>query len=111
MHERAIVSRTALELESLAGSIPVTEVTLATAPDTPVEVVEEAWRSASAGTSFADAVLTCVVRDHGLQCLNCGANYRGDKLSVCPACHGNGLIVEPSPEVALVGWSPGGVVA
>jgi hydrogenase nickel incorporation protein HypA/HybF len=110
MHERALVSKTALDLLSLAGDLPVSKVTLATSPETSPEVVAQAWRSATDGTSVGAATLTCVVRDHGLQCLDCGARYRGDKLSSCPECEGNGLIVDPAPEVMLKDWAIGEVI-
>lgn len=104
MHERALVSELALTLESLAGQSEVSEVTLAVGPDTSPAVIEEAWRTTTAGTTLDAAALTCVVGSHRLQCLDCGVEYEGGKLSFCPACGGNGLVVEPAPEVALWGW-------
>jgi len=104
MHERALVSTTAVELASVIGPDRVSGVTLALSPDTEPAVVEEAWRSATSGTPMAGAVLTCVIQDHGLQCLDCGAGFPGTKLTLCPECGGIGLIVDPAPEVTLDGW-------
>ncbi|MDH3499181.1 MAG: hydrogenase maturation nickel metallochaperone HypA [Acidimicrobiia bacterium] len=104
MHERALVSQLAVELASLAGSGRVSMVTLALSPETDSAVVEQNWRSAAADGVVEDAVVTCIVQDHGLYCLDCGIDYRGEKLTECPACGGNGLIVDAAPEVALVDW-------
>lgn len=105
MHERGLVSQVALKLASITGEAEVGAVTLALNPETEPAVVHDAWRSVTAGTPIEGAVLECVTRSHTLQCLDCGAQYPGGKLDVCPECAGNGLIVEPSSEVALAGWS------
>lgn len=104
MHERALVSQVALDLTAVTGDRKVRRVILAVGPETPHEVVEEAWRSTTAGTSAAGASLSCVTREHVLWCLGCGAEYPGGKLTVCPECGGNGLIIDAAPEVALDGW-------
>jgi Zn finger protein HypA/HybF involved in hydrogenase expression len=104
MHERALVSKTAIELASVTALDRVSHVTLALSPETDAAVVEEAWRAVTSGTPVATATLTCVTRDHVLQCLECGVEYVGDKLSPCHSCGGNGLIVGPTPEVALHDW-------
>lgn len=105
MHERALISKTARDLELLAGTHSVFSVTLAHNPETSADVIVDAWRSVTAGTAVGDAELTCVVDEHGLCCLDCGRDYRGAKLSRCPHCGGNGLIVDSAPEVALKDWS------
>jgi Zn finger protein HypA/HybF involved in hydrogenase expression len=104
MHERALVSKTAIELTSVTGLDRVSRVTLALSPETDAAVVEEAWRVVTSGTPVAAATLTCITQDHVLQCLECGAEYMGGKLSPCPSCGGNGLIIDPAPEVALDDW-------
>ncbi len=104
MHERALVSQVAVELESLAGTGRVSEVKLAMSPETDRSVVEQAWASTVVDGRFEDAVLTCIVRRHGLYCLECGTDYRGDELTPCPVCGGNGLLVDAVPEVALIDW-------
>lgn len=104
MHERAAVSETAQRLVEAAGGRPVTAVTLRLSPETDPGVVSDVWRSSTLDTPVANARLTCVIEDHGLACLECGNLYRGDKLTQCPRCGGNGLIIDLSPQVALADW-------
>lgn len=104
MHERALVSATAQHLAALVGERTLTNVTLTTSPETSIGVVEQAWRSATAGTPMGSASVTCVVRQHVLECLDCSREYPGDKLTPCPECGGNGLVVAPAPEVSLEDW-------
>lgn len=105
MHERALVSEVAMAVTTAAAGAPVGRVTLSVGPDTNAAVVEETWRTTTAGTPLGDATLACVVHPHGLQCLDCGVEFEGGKLSRCPACGGNGLVVTPAPEVALQSWA------
>lgn len=105
MHERALISSTAIALLQQIGDIEVTSVTLALSPETDAEVVAQAWHSTVASTPLAQAGLNPVTRHHVLSCLDCGEEYAGGKLSVCPSCSGNGLIVKEAPEVALDGWT------
>lgn len=104
MHERAVVFETARKLAMLAGDDPVGAVTLGVNPETDSAVVESAWRDATLSTGLGEATLTFVTRYHDLQCLDCGGNYNGDRLTVCPRCGGNGLVVEAAPEVTLDSW-------
>lgn len=105
MHERALISSTAWELLDRVGDAKVASVTLALGPETDPSVVAEAWRSATATTSLAGTRLESVMRPHSLVCLDCGKDYEGDKLSVCPECAGNGLVVKAAPEVELATWT------
>ena len=107
MHERGLVSRAAAELIDSLGDSPVLSVELCIGPDTDRKVVEDAWRSVTAGTPMASARLDWVEASHELSCLDCGTGYRGRKLSICPSCGGNGLVVERAPEVAVGGWEQG----
>lgn len=105
MHERALISSTAWRLLDRVGDAKVASVTLALGPETDPTVVAQAWRSATASTRLADTRLESVMRPHVLVCLDCGEEYEGDKLSVCPLCTGNGLVVKPAPEVELDTWT------
>jgi Zn finger protein HypA/HybF involved in hydrogenase expression len=102
MHERGLVSKAAAELASRIGDRQVDSITLSIGPDTQREVVEDAWRSATAGTPIADTPIEWVSGAHELVCLDCGASYRGRKLTPCARCGGNGLIVEAAPEVVVM---------
>jgi Zn finger protein HypA/HybF involved in hydrogenase expression len=105
VHERALISSKAWELLDLVGDSKVASVTLALGPDIDPMVVAEAWRSATASTPLADARLESVTQNHLLLCLDCGREFEGNKLSVCPECTGNGLVVTPAPEVELDTWT------
>jgi hydrogenase nickel incorporation protein HypA/HybF len=105
VHERALISSKAWELLDLVGDAKVASVTLALGPEIDPMVVAEAWRSATASTSLADASLESVTKQHLLLCLDCGQEYEGNKLSVCPECSGNGLVVTPAPDVELDTWT------
>jgi Zn finger protein HypA/HybF involved in hydrogenase expression len=105
VHERALISSAAWELLDRVGDATVTSVTLALGPETDPSVVAQAWRSATAATSLAGTQLNSFTRPHSLVCLDCGKDYEGDKLSVCPNCAGNGLVVKTAPEVELATWT------
>jgi Zn finger protein HypA/HybF involved in hydrogenase expression len=105
MHERALISSAAWELLDRVGDVKVTSVTLALGPETDPSVVAQAWRSATVATPLAETRLNSVTRPHSLVCLDCGNDYEGDKLSPCPACAGNGLVVKAAPEVELANWT------
>jgi Zn finger protein HypA/HybF involved in hydrogenase expression len=105
MHERALVSQLADDLLShLEPGERVSQVALGVNPETDPDVVELAWRSAAADSPVAAVDLLCLTRDHWLRCLACGQHYEGGKLTACPGCGANGLIVHPAPEVTLIGW-------
>lgn len=105
MHERALVSQLAADLlNHLEPGEQVSQVALTVNPDTDPEVVELAWRSVTRDSPIASADLLCLTKEHWLQCLGCGRHYQGGKLTACPSCASNGLIVYPAPEVSLAGW-------
>lgn len=105
MHERALISTAAWELLDRVGDAKVKSVTLALGPETDPTVVAQAWQSATASTPLAETRLHSVTRPHSLVCLDCGVDYEGDKLSLCPGCGGNGLVVKAAPEVELATWT------
>ncbi|MGB8360829.1 MAG: hydrogenase maturation nickel metallochaperone HypA [Acidimicrobiia bacterium] len=105
MHERALISSAAWELLGRVGEAMVTSVTLAIGPETDPAVVAQAWSSATHSTPLEGATLNAVTRPHLLVCLECGREYEGDKLSKCPACAGNGLVIKTAPEVELETWT------
>ncbi len=105
MHEWALVSQVAADLLSrLQPGERVSQVALAVSPETDRDVVELAWRSATSDSTIATVDLLYLTKDHWLQCLGCGQRYEGGKLTICPACGSNGLIVHPAPDVSLAGW-------
>lgn len=110
MHERGLVSRAAAELLGSVGNGTIGRVVLSVGPDTDKGVVEEAWRSATAGTGIASARLELADATHELVCLECSGSYRGSKLSSCPVCGGNGLVVDRAPEVAVTSWEADGAL-
>lgn len=104
MHERGLVGEVVARLLTLAEGNPLSEVTVAIGPEMYEPVAEDAWRSAVFGTNAEDAKVRWVEGLHLLSCFQCSAEYRGAKLDRCPSCGGDGLVLEPAPDVALEGW-------
>ncbi len=106
MHERAPVGMEAARLLTEIGDgDPPTAVTVAVAADVDLATARDAWESATAGTPLSGATVDWVVEKATLVCLTCATEYTGDKLDRCPACSGDGLIVDDPPIARVVGWS------
>lgn len=106
MHERAPVTRAAAELLTEVGDTPVARVRVAIAPDVSLEIVADAWASATAGTPLDGVPVEWVPRHPALRCLDCGDVYAGGKLDPCPHCGGDGLVVEEVPIARVESWTP-----
>jgi Zn finger protein HypA/HybF involved in hydrogenase expression len=104
MHEAGLLSAAVSVLADRSGG-PVREVVLAVAPTVDIEAARAAWEAAAAGTSLAAAQVTFRTSVDTLNCLGCGTDYDGDRLTPCPACGGNGLVVHQAHELEIVDWS------
>lgn len=106
MHEVGAVHAAAATFLARVAGHPVRQVTIGLGPGVDPETVSSAWRSATQGSIAELAEVVWEAQPDLLSCFGCGLDYRGSKLDRCPACGGNGLVVEPAPEVAVLGWLP-----
>lgn len=104
MHEAGLLSA-AVSVLADRESTPVRSVVLAVAPTVDLKAARTAWDVAAAGTVLADAEITFTTAQDTLRCLDCGREYDGDRLTACPACNGNGLVVHEAHELEIVSWS------
>src|SRR5450759_4299680 len=83
---------------------PVTTVSIALAPSVDPDAAAAAWQAAAAGLPLAGAAVRWLPAQDRLACLDCGREYDGDRLTQCPDCAGNGLVVRAAPELELLDW-------
>lgn len=104
MHEAGLLSAAVSALTE-RRSEPVRAVVLAVAPTVDVDAARAAWDAAAAGTVLADAEVSFATAQDTLQCLDCSHEYDGNRLTVCPQCGGNGLVVHEAHELEIVSWA------
>lgn len=104
MHESGLLSSAVAALAERTEA-PVSRVVLAVAPSVDPDAARAAWDAAAHGTRLAGAVLEFRPALDTLACLDCPTEYGGDRLTVCPACGSNGLVVHEAHELEIVGWS------
>ncbi|MEE8485673.1 MAG: hydrogenase maturation nickel metallochaperone HypA [Acidimicrobiia bacterium] len=104
MHERGPVGKVAAQLLAESRDRIVTEVRILISPDVIVEVAADAWSAVVEGTPLEEARVEWVHLDPLLRCLDCGADYRGGRLDQCPACGGDGLVIESVAIAELDTW-------
>lgn len=107
MHEAGLLTAAVAAVCDAAGSQPVREVTLALGPGIDRGAAAQAWRIAVAGGPLAGAAVRWESTGDLVQCLTCGEQYAGDAVTACPSCGGDGLVVQPAPELAIVQWRAG----
>ncbi|MCK2216950.1 hydrogenase maturation nickel metallochaperone HypA [Actinomadura sp. ATCC 31491] len=105
MHETGLIRAAVAAVVTAAGGRRVLHVTLALGPGVGPDAAEQAWRQAAAGGPAEGARLAWRRARDGLACLGCGRDYPGDRLTRCPDCGGDGLVVSPAPEVEIVTWT------
>jgi hydrogenase nickel incorporation protein HypA/HybF len=104
VHEAGLLSAAVAALSERTDN-PVRTVRLAVAPTVHLDAARAAWDAAAAGTVLADAELTFTTAQDTLSCLDCRQEYDGDRLTPCPSCDGNGLVVHPAHELEIVDWT------
>lgn len=104
MHEAGLLHAAVAALVAAAGDRPIGRVTLAIGPGVDRGAAEQAWLTAAAGGAAAAAVVGWEQAEDTLACLACGRQYHGDRLTRCPACGGDGLVVSPAREIEIVDW-------
>ena len=82
-------------------------VVLGMGPGVNRAAAESAWAVAASGTAVAGARVDWVRVDDVLVCLDCEREFSGSRLSRCPACGGNGLVVGPAAEITVLDWEAG----
>lgn len=108
MHEQGLLAAAAA---ALAETGVITEVTIAIGPGVDPDSAASAWRTAVRATPLAGAHVHWRRARDLLRCLDCAHEYRGDRLTRCPRCGQDGLVVEPAPELAIEDWRPAGRTA
>lgn len=98
MHERGVMSQLVNRLLTEAPS----DVEIRVGPSMDEEVAKATLAHLVEGTHLADLAVTWRRAYDLLNCLDCDADYSGSKVDPCPVCGGNGLVVEPAPDVYLV---------
>ena len=86
---------------------PLSHVVLGMGPGVNRAAAETAWAVAASGTAVARARVDWVRVDDVLVCLDCEHQFSGNRLSRCPACGGNGLVVGPAADVTVLDWEAG----
>lgn len=107
MHEAGLLNAAVAAVITAAGDRQVREVTLAIGPGVDRGAAEQAWRHAAEGGAAAKAAVHWESASDMLACLDCGVEYFGDRLTRCPACDSNGLVVTPAREIEIVDWAAG----
>lgn len=104
MHERAAVAEAVAALLRETADEPIAGVTVELGPAMDRPASEDAWVAAVAGTAAEDAFVRWSVARDELRCFDCGQLFAGGRLTSCPRCGGDGLVVEQAPEVRVVAW-------
>lgn len=94
MHERGPVAKLAAQLLDETSAGDISEIRVLISPDVIVEVAAQAWSSTVEGTPLDGVRVEWVQVDPLLRCLTCGEDYRGGRLDRCPACGGDGLVIQ-----------------
>lgn len=107
MHEWGAVTAAVL---AAAGALrgPAAEAELRIAPSVDPDVARGAFAAAAAGTMLQGATIHLRIVGDELACLDCARRYPGARLTPCPACGGDGLVVSAAPaaEVLVPGTPP-----
>jgi Zn finger protein HypA/HybF involved in hydrogenase expression len=101
MHEWGTVTAAVREA---AGALrrPAADAELRIAPSVDPDVARGAFTAAAAGTLLQGATVHVRVVWHELACLDCARRYPGARLTPCPACGGDGLVVSAAPEAEVL---------
>lgn len=106
MHEQGLLNAAVAAVVEAARPLPVHEVVLAVGPSVDPAAARTAWTIAAAGSPAEDATVSWQTAYDVLACFDCRREYAGEALARCPECDGNGLVVRPAPEIAILGWRP-----
>lgn len=106
MHEAGLLAAAVSALAEATGGRPVRTVVLAIGPGVDPGSAAAAWHTAARGTCLHGSEVEWRRAEDGLRCFACGRDYHGaGPLQPCPSCGGNGIVVEPADELAIVDWA------
>lgn len=108
MHEVGLLAAAVSDITAATAGRPVATVVLALGSGVDTEAAAQAWQTAANGTSLAGAEVVWQRGSDVLACLDCSREYDGDRLTRCPSCSGNGLVVSAAAEIAIVDWAVAG---
>lgn len=104
MHEAGLLNAAVSALAE-RNEESVRTVVLAVAPTVDIDAARAAWDAAAAGTVLSGAQVSFTTALDTLSCLDCATQYDGTRLTSCPQCGGNGLVVHEAHEVEIVSWT------
>ncbi|OAA19796.1 hydrogenase nickel incorporation protein HypA/HybF [Frankia sp. EI5c] len=105
MHEAGLARAAVTTIIEASAGAPVRTVVLAAADGVDIASAAAAWRAAAAGTCLETTDVAWQRVLDRLRCFSCGHEYDGTRLDPCTACGGNGLVVAPADELAVVSWT------
>jgi len=105
MHEAGLMRAAVAALAQASDGQRVATITLAVQPGVDLPSADAAWRVAAAGTCLEGATVHWQRALDRLRCFDCGADFDGQEADLCPACGGNGIVIEAAREVTVADWS------
>ncbi|WP_018637729.1 hydrogenase maturation nickel metallochaperone HypA [Parafrankia elaeagni] len=105
MHEAGLARAAVSAIIEASAGAPVRTVVLAAATGVDISSASAAWHAAATGTPLEATDLTWEHAPDRLRCFACGHDYDGARLDPCPSCGGNGLVIAPADELAVVRWT------
>ncbi|MFI7545189.1 hydrogenase/urease maturation nickel metallochaperone HypA [Actinoplanes sp. NPDC049599] len=105
MHETGLLRTAVAALVEASAGRPVRTVVLAIGPGVDPDTAAAAWQTAATGTCLAGSRVDWQRATDRLRCFTCGDEYSGEPLDPCRACGGNGIVVAPADELAVIDWT------
>jgi hydrogenase nickel incorporation protein HypA/HybF len=105
MHETGLLRTAVSALVEASAGQPVRTVLLAIGPGVDPESAAAAWHTAVNGTCLDNSHVEWQRATDRLRCFTCGHEYDGHRLDQCPRCDGNGIVVAPADELAIIDWT------
>ena len=101
MHEVGLVAKGAADLLVRATDHHIGAIRVAVGPRADRLTVQSAWDLLTRDTPLESARVTFEDVLDDMVCFGCATAYRGDELTTCPSCGGDGIARELAPDVAV----------